>query len=142
MPVLRNPQYYFKEGFCWTDINSTFLKARLKTCGVFDVVSMSLFTMTQIPDWYFVCLINSKFMSLYVDNFINNTSHFQINDARQVPIIIPTEVQLSQFKMIFESADIVKRQQFSSKILEEKAVEKLNYIQEKLDTLVYKLYAI
>lgn len=81
-------------------------------------------------------------MSLFVDNFINNTSHFQINDARQVPIIIPTEVQLSQFKMIFESADIVKRQQFSSEILEEKAIEKLNYIQEQLDTLIYKLYAI
>ena len=45
--------------------------------------------MTNLPDWYYVALINSEFISLYVDNFINNTSHFQINDARQLPIVIP-----------------------------------------------------
>lgn len=89
MPVVRNPQFYFREGFCWIDVNSTYLKARIKANGVFDVLSMSLFTMTSLPDWYFVALINSEFISLYVDNFINNTSHFQINDARQLPIIIP-----------------------------------------------------
>ncbi|MDO4978749.1 MAG: Eco57I restriction-modification methylase domain-containing protein, partial [Candidatus Saccharibacteria bacterium] len=30
MPVVRNPQYYFKEGFCWSAINSTYLKCRKK----------------------------------------------------------------------------------------------------------------
>ena len=83
MPEVRNPQFNFKEGFCWTDINSTFLKARLKGKGIFDVVSMSLFSKIELPDWYFVTLTNTTFMSFYVDNFINNTSHFQINDARQ-----------------------------------------------------------
>ena len=65
------------------------LKPELKQMAFFDVLSMSLFTMTNLPDWYYVALINSEFISLYVDNFINNTSHFQINDARQLPIIIP-----------------------------------------------------
>ena len=62
MPVVRNPQFNFKEGFCWTDINSTFLKARLKGKGIFDVVSMSLFSKVDLPDWYFVTLINTTFM--------------------------------------------------------------------------------
>ena len=57
MPVVRNPQFYFREGFCWIDVNSTYLKARLKGNGVFDVLSMSLFSMNQIPDWYYVCLL-------------------------------------------------------------------------------------
>lgn len=77
------------QGFCWIDVNSTYIKARIKANGVFDVLSMSLFTITNLPDWYYVALINSEFISLYVDNFINNTSHFQINDTRQLPIIIP-----------------------------------------------------
>ena len=38
--------FYFREGFCWIDVNSTYLKARIKANGVFDVLSMSLFTMT------------------------------------------------------------------------------------------------
>lgn len=80
------------------------MKARIKDKGVFDVLSMSLFTMTEIPDWYYVSLINSEFISLYVDNFINNTSHFQINDARQLPVIIPTQEELSDFQNISQKS--------------------------------------
>ena len=108
MPVVRNPQFYFREGFCWIDVNSTFLKARLKVKGVFDVLSMSLFSMVSLPDWYYVCLINSEFISLYVDNFINNTSHFQINDARQLPIIVPSRKQLEEFNELFNQAVSLK----------------------------------
>jgi hypothetical protein len=134
--------FFFSEGFCWTDINSTFLKARLKSKGVFDVVSMTLFTKTNLPDWYYVVLINTTFMSLYVDNFINTTSHFQINDARQTPIKIPTDNQLKTFKTIFDEAYKIKKQQFSSEISSEQAEKLLLSIQQKLDELVEKLYSI
>ena len=57
-----------------------------------DVLSMALYTKAEnISEKYLICLINSKLISLYVCNFINNTSHFQINDARQLPIVIPTQ---------------------------------------------------
>lgn len=134
MPVVRNPQFNFKEGFCWTDINSTFLKARLKDKGVFDVVSMTLFTRTQLPDWYYVILINTYFMSLYVDTFINNTSHFQINDARQVPIIIPNDHQLAEFKSLFSMAVQYKR--------DAKQNSSLSSIETQIDTLVNELYGV
>jgi tRNA1(Val) A37 N6-methylase TrmN6 len=142
MPVVRNPQYYFREGFCWTDVNSTYLKSRIKKNGVFDVLSMSLFTQTNIPDWYFVCLINSRIISFYVDNFINNTSHFQINDARQLPIIIPSKDQLESFKILFNGAIAIKKNQFANKISPEKSEIELSVIQEKLDNIVSELYRI
>ncbi|WP_270328987.1 Eco57I restriction-modification methylase domain-containing protein [Lactococcus lactis] len=140
MPVVRNPQFYFKEGFCWTDVNSTYLKSRIKNIGVFDVLSMSLFTQVEIPDWYFVCLINSKFISFYVDNFINSTSHFQINDARQLPIVIPSSLQLKRLEEIFNSALQIKEKQFSKEISEESAQIKLEHIQKQLDAEVLNLY--
>lgn len=138
--MVRNPQFNFKEGFCWTDINSTFLKARLKGNGVFDVVTMSLFSKTHLPDWYFVCLINTKLISFYVDNFINNTSHFQINDARQLPIIIPTENQLSEMKGIFNNAYRIKQAQFSGNYSLVKVEDMLNSIQNQLDKYISRLY--
>lgn len=140
MPVVRNPKFYFKEGFCWTDVNSTYLKSRIKNIGVFDVLSMSLFTQVEIPDWYFVCLINSKFISFYVDNFINSTSHFQINDARQLPIVIPSSLQLKRLEEIFNSALQIKEKQFSKEISEESAQIKLEHIQKQLDAEVLNLY--
>ena len=137
MPVVRNPQFYFREGFCWIDVNSTYLKARLKGVGVFDVLSMSLFTQTQIADSYFVAIINSELISLYVDNFINNTSHFQINDARQLPIVIPSDEALSKLVGIVNDACSVKVSiQGSSENV------KLNLLQRSVDEYIRDLYQI
>ena len=79
-------------------------------------------------------------MSFYVDNFINNTSHFQINDARQTPIIIPTERQLEEFSQIFTTAQNIKREQFVWKMSQNQADIKLVTIQKNLDGLLSKLY--
>ena len=142
MPVVRNPQFYFREGFCWIDVNSTYLKARLKGNGVFDVLSMSLFSMNQLPDWYYVSLINSDFISLYVDNFVNNTSHFQINDARQLPIIIPNDNELEIFQKISKCSIAIKKANISSVIPNDIAEEMLEENQAELDKAVLKLYSI
>jgi len=101
---------------------------------------MSLFTCTNLPDWYFVCIINSKFISEYVDHFVNSTSHFQINDARQLPIIIPTSEQLKKFESIFNLAVALQKQKFAGKISEEEAEEKLAVIQKELDEMVEGMY--
>lgn len=142
MPVVRNPQFYFKNGFCWTDVNTTYIKARLKENGVYDVLSMSLFSLKEnIPNWYIVCLLNSRFISEYIDTFINSTQHFQINDARIVPIMIPTEEQLKSFKEIFDKSYSLKKKQFNDKTFDLCDIEKeLNELQKRLDTEVYKLY--
>jgi len=142
MPVVRNPQFYFREGFCWTDVNSTYLKSRIKENGVYDVLTMSLFTSTAYPDWYFVCMINSKFISEYVDDFVNSTSHFQINDARQLPIIIPTTEQLMVFEDIFNSAVSVQKEKFAGKLSEQNAEAKLADIQRELDERVLEMYGV
>jgi len=142
MPVVRNPQFYFREGFCWIDVNSTYLKARIKDKGVFDVLSMSLFTMTEIPDWYYVSLINSEFISLYVDNFINNTSHFQINDARQLPVIIPTQEELSDFQNISQKSIDSKKSKSLSPINSAMEEKKKEVLQSILNQKVLTLYQI
>lgn len=132
-----NLQSSIIEGFCWIDVNSTYLKARLKGVGVFDVLSMSLFTQTQIADSYFVAIINSELISLYVDNFINNTSHFQINDARQLPIVIPSDEALSKLVGIVNDACSVKASiQGSSENV------KLNLLQRSVDEYIRDLYQI
>ena len=143
MPVVRNPQFYFKEGFCWSDINTTFLKCRKKQKSINDVKSMSLYSLTSyMPEYYIVCIINSSFMSFYVDDFVNNTQTFQINDARQLPIIIPSVEQISEFKKLFDFATRIKKEQLISKIPENEVDEKLTEIQNVLDKMIRKLYCI
>ena len=146
MPVVRNPQFYFKEGFCWTNVlnpHAQLIKCRLKVRTINDVGSMSLCSASEkISDYYLVSIINSIMLFDYYRQFINNTVNIQMNDLRQLPIIIPSEKQLSEFKYLFDEAVKIKKLQFSNQIIKEKAAKKLNLIQEQLDKIVYKLYGL
>ena len=143
MPVVRNPNFYFREGFCWTDIHTKYLKSRIKENGIYDVKSMSLFSLSNlVPDWYVVCLLNSKYISEYTHDFINNTQTFQINDARIVPIIVPNKSQLKTFENIFSSALKIKKEFFNNKLELDTYNKKILDIQKKLDKVVYQLYNI
>lgn len=127
------------EGFCWSLINGTRsendLKFRLSSVGVNDVGGMSLHSKSPlIPDYYIVCLCNSYLMSRYSETFINFTVNFQINDARILPIIVPTPTQLRNFSLLFRSALTIKK-------LHKPEEEELELMHE-LDSLVNKLYLI
>lgn len=137
--------FYFREGFCWSDINTTYLKCRKKEKSIHDVKSMSLFSITDcIPEYYIISLINSTLFCLYVDNFVNNTQTFQINDARQLPIIVPNEEQLRDCKEIFDESIKLKKEQLNTTDTDRiNAIEKeLNIWQNKLDAFVLKLYGL
>lgn len=140
MPVVRNPQFYFREGFCWSDISSEIIKSRLNNQSVYDVKSMSLFSRSELLSGkFFICLINSSFVGKYVKTFINNTVSFQINDARQIPITIPSKEQLAEFESIFDTAYKAQKDKFECGI---DSTEILKSLQPKLDKLVYKLYGL
>lgn len=101
--------FYFREGLCWSDINTTFLKCRIKQKSIHDVKSMSIFGVCdKVPEKYILCVINSTLISYYVDTFVNNTQTFQINDARQLPIIVPTSEQLSFCNTLAKTAIVQK----------------------------------
>jgi hypothetical protein len=145
MPVFRNPQYYFKEGFCWSLINGTRsendLKFRLSTAGVYDVGGMSLHCVTNcVSNKFIVCIGNSNLISRYTESFVNFTVNFQINDARQIPIIIPPKSQLDKFEALFDSAYMIKQAKYSDQLSIDKKEMQLTQLQEKINYLVKKLY--
>lgn len=136
--------FYFKEGFCWSDISTNKnLKCRLNNASVYDVKSMTLFSQYKnINDNFLVCIINSSFASTYVYNMINLTASFQINDARQIPIIVPSKTEIIKFNKIFEKALLLQKEKFNNKALKNKVEEKLHSLQNKLNKVVYDLYSL
>ena len=143
MPVLRNKDFYFKTGFCWSDVHTTYLKCRLKRKTVHDVKSMSLTSINEyISDKYLVCIINSNFISKFQQDFINNTASFQINDARRLPIIVPNKKLSKQFTDIFDNAANIKRDFLDEKISFDEQETKLLKIENENNFLVEKVYRI
>ena len=104
---------------------------------------MSLFSiLNETSDSYLVSLLNSSWIGGYIKVFINNTISFQINDARQIPIIIPTKKELEEFEELFNLAFKIKKATTDKEISSDKSENQLLEIQEKLDTMVNELYAI
>jgi len=140
-------QFFFKEGFCWNNVlnpKSILIKSRLKGVSVNDVASMSLYPFegSETDSKYFICLLNSSFLFYYLRTFINNTVNLQMNDVRQIPIIIPTKEQINEFRIIFDEAFAIKEKQYSEKIDPEETDICLERLQTKLDKIVYPLYNV
>jgi hypothetical protein len=144
MPVFRNPQYYFREGFCWTNVlnpQARLLKVKLKGMSVNDVGSMSLFSkIDSVPNYYIVTLLNSEILFDYYREFINCTVNIQINDIRQMPIIIPNKDQLTNCNNIFQDIILIKKKIFANVILESYFEKSLSEMEQNSHNFVKKLY--
>lgn len=131
--------FYFNEGFCWTNVlmptndESKYIKCRLKVKSVNDVASMSLYNKyDNTNNAYFVALLNSSFMYNYLKEFVNNTVNLQINDFRQLPIIIPTISQLDQLTEITMRAKNLRMTGSDTIALQE--------LQKQLEEIVNNMY--
>ena len=100
----------------------------------------NVFLHELVSDKYLVCIINSKFISEFQQNFLNNTQSFQINDGRKLPIIIPNKKLLSEFENLFDEAKKIKLSYFKNIISDQKHIKELEKIQIELDAKVEKLY--
>ena len=129
-------------GFCWSAVNTIFLKCRMKLKSINDVQSMALYPFkNSLPSYFFVCLINSTFISHYVNDFLNNTSIFQINDARKIPIKIPNENELKEAHQIFlRGVNITKKIQ-NKNIYDDTIMNEFKILQSDLDYFVLSLYS-
>ncbi|MGL4676560.1 MAG: Eco57I restriction-modification methylase domain-containing protein [Brevinema sp.] len=143
MPVVRNPQFYFKEGFCWNlingDKNTNDLKVKLKESSINDVGGMALYPI-NISLKYLIVTLNADFINKYTEQFINFTVNFQINDMRQVPIIIPTPAQLKVAEELFDRAKTIQEQQIAKLLSKLETDKLLEEIQIEVDEFVRGLY--
>ncbi len=143
-------QFFFREGFCWNNVStpineeSMYIKCRLKEKSVNDVASMSLYTIDKnnnlIQNYYLISLLNSRFLFNFLKFFINESVNLQINDIRQLPIIIPTFEELKFLEQIFNNAVSIQKAKFTGILSKQEAEEKLQKIQKELDKFVEGMY--
>ena len=133
------------EGFCWNNVlnpKARLLKVKLKQASVNDVGSMSLMPIVKtISSYYIIALLNSNLIFDYYREFINCTVNIQINDIRQVPIIIPSDIQLERMNRLTYKAISLKKNIHLKGYNDTSSVE-LFEIERQIDELVLQLYGI
>lgn len=152
-PIARNfsnNKHYFKSGLSWNIINGTRnsnnLKFKYILPSVNDVGGMKLTTSDEakklLSDKFLCCVLNSYLNNRLTESFINFTVNFQMNDARQIPIIIPTQKELEAFEKKYDECFAIQEEYFSGDIDKTEARTKLRPIEVEIDEMVNKLYGI
>ena len=86
-----------------------------------------------LPSVYFVGLLNSNILFDYYREFVNCSVNIQINDIRQMPIVIPSDNELDALLLLINDAIELKTQNQDDLVLK---------IEERIDAAVRKLYRI
>ena len=119
------------------------MKFKLSKACVNDVGGMTLHSYCKmISDKFIVCIGNSDFASRYTESYVNFTVNFQVNDCRQIPIVIPTFDELHIFELLFDKAINIKQLQITSNSNSSEIEYELAKIQIQLNELVRNLYGI
>lgn len=89
-----------------------------------------------VPNYYLVTLLNSNLLFDYYREYVNCTVNVQINDIRQLPIIIPNDSELENIQSLFSQAYSIKKENPDS------TPEVLIVVEEQMDKVVNALYSI
>ena len=116
MPVMRNPEFFFREGVGWTrGANHVALKCKLVAPAVMDVNAMKLSPApaSGISAPFLLAVLNSDIVSFYLKKFLAHTWMAQISDVRMMPLVMPTKAQEERLKELAERALEAKRLTFA-----------------------------
>lgn len=106
-------EFFFQKGITWTrGANHTPVKARFQNECVFDVNAMRLTPLTTFFNAeVLLSIFNSDIFSFVLKKFIAHTWMVQINDIRQMPLIVPTRNQALELenlgRMAIETKELI-----------------------------------
>ena len=145
MPVIRNPQYYLTEGISYIDVGGSDIKARLLTSSIYDHTAHSFFPDEKdISPKYLLGILNTPFASYFANEYLNHTMHFELNDIRLFPVVIPAEFQRKEIEALVDEAVQIQKQRYVTKDEEEKSHmwQRLQEAQRQIDKKVEEIYRI
>ena len=138
--------FYFREGFCWNNVlnpKARLLKAKLKLASVNDVGAMSLMPiLPELSSKFIIGLLNSNLIFDYYREFVNCTVNIQINDIRQIPIVVPQKVELKMFESLVDKAISIKKSALEIDSETDCIDTNLLLVENEIDNAVLLLYRI
>lgn len=92
--IIKNPQFYFKEGICWSHTTSSSFSARYMPEGcIFNVEAPSFYPNVGVSLYYVLGFFDSKILDVLF-GYISQTMHYMAGDMSKIPLRISEEKNL------------------------------------------------
>ena len=106
--IIKNPQYYFREGISWSHTTSKSFSARYMPIGcIFNVEAPSFYPNKNTSLIYVLGFVNTKVLDRLF-GAISQTMHYMAGDMAKIPVIFrsPKENDIASF--VRENIDLSK----------------------------------
>lgn len=110
--VIRNSNYFFKEGITWSDISSRYFGVRYVPKGFIFANSGSMLFASAEMISYLMCLLPSKVVKYLLDTF-SKTMHFEVGHIKQIPVVVSDRYQ-GEISLLFEQNILLSRDDWNS----------------------------
>lgn len=128
--LIRNEQYFFKEGFTCSSVGVRFSAAFMPRGGLFGV-NANFFTKDKKKMFYLLGILNSKLGWYFARRVLVRTNNISANYLRLLPLVNTKDDEQEQLITIVEKiiAELRKNEQYD-----------YSSEQKKIDELVFKIY--
>ena len=131
--VIRNPQYYFREGLTFSDVGVYSPTFRLNSKSTFDVKGSSIFS-SEISANVLIGLLSSILGRYILKTFINHTISTQVDDIKEFFITkIDKDVKNGIEQLVFS---IILKQR------DNPHYQYHLYEQKEINVLIYQIYGL
>lgn len=136
MPVMRNAHLYFTGGVTWSlHANHVGMKSRYQEPCIFDASGPRLTPLAgTIQPQTLLAIFSSDICSFVLKKFVKHNQDIEINDARQIPIVIPTADQEEELAGLARQCMTLKRASFAKQSLEQELVAEVRAWAKRLAT--------
>lgn len=97
---------------------------------------------SDLSSKFIIGLLNSNLIFDYYREFVNCTVNIQINDIRQIPIIIPNKGDKADLEALVNKAIKVKKSASEKDPKAEYNENELLLVEQEIDNMVLSLYRI
>ena len=96
----------------------------------------------ELSSKFIIGLLNSNLIFDYYREFVNCTVNIQINDIRQIPIVVPQMVELETFESLVDKAISIKKSALEIDSETDCIDTNLLLVENEIDNAVLSLYRI
>jgi len=137
--------HFLKEGITYIDVGGAEIKARILPSSIYDHTAHSFFPDEKAaPSKYLLGILNTSLASYFANEFLNHTMHFELNDIRLLPIVIPTDSQKKEIEALVDKAIEIQKIRYSTNDENEKSRlwQELRAVRREIDKRIEGIYGI
>ena len=112
--IIKNPQYYFREGISWSHTTSKAFSGRYMPRGcIFNVEAPTFYPNKDVNMWYVLGFLNTEITDVLFGT-ISQTMHYMAGDMAKIPVFLSDDRRTEEVEAYSKQSTEISREDWDS----------------------------